>query len=187
MPPWYVVELGNQRYMAIGSITALPPQLLVAIRHRAEPKPAPAGKKAGALPLRMRDPGSASAVVTGCKARLFRYASLFVLDCSTLLDHVAARCPHSDAPTVLDEVGSAVLGIIGDFGVCLRLDPARLLCGFFSHTEADPELIATQMLLTLRKATCAAEIMTIQAGNFKLLDASRDQAESDCASFIDGL
>lgn len=171
--------------MAIGAGFALPPRLLVAIRRRTAPRPAPASKPA--MPLRMRDASSASSVVRGCRARLFRYASLFVLDCSALLDHVATRCPHSDASTALDEVGSALLGIMGDFGVCLRLDRTRLLCGFFSHTEADPELISTQMLLTLRKATCAADIMTIQASRFRLLDASHDHAESDCASFIDGL
>jgi hypothetical protein len=139
------------------------------------------------LPLLPRDRHSAAAVVQGCKARLFRYASLFVLDCSELSAQVARRCPHSLPSSVLDEIGSTTLAIVADFGTCLRIDATRLLCGFYGHTAADPELISAQMLLTLRKATCTAEIMSIHATSFRLLDVSSDNAESECAAFIDGL
>lgn len=184
-PVWRVIAIGNKRYIAVTSANEPPSRLFIAIERHTASRPAPATNTA--MPLRIRDTLSASGIVSGCKARLFRYASLFALDCSALLDHVAARCPHSDAATALDELGSAVLGIIGDFGVCLRIDTTRLLCGFYSHTKADPELIASQMLITLRKATCTAEIMLIQPGRYFLLDASHDDAEQECASFIDGL
>jgi len=88
---------------------------------------------------------------------------------------------------MIDEVGASIIAIVADFGMCLRLDATRLLCGFYSHTEADPELIASQMLLTLRKATCSTEILSIHADNFRLLDVSIEHAESECAAFIDGL
>lgn len=185
IPSWRVISLGNGRYIALTATISLPPWLLTAIRRHAAPQSSLAVKEPSPLPT--HDRHSAASIVRGCKARLFRYASLFVLDCSELSAHVAERCPHSFPASVLDEVGSTTLAIVGDFGICLRIDATRLLCGLYSHTEADPELIATQMLLTLRKATCTPEISSIHANSFRLLDVSSDNAESECTTFIDAL
>lgn len=179
------MSLGNERFIGMGATLPIPAGLVTVLQRHAQRSSAASAPKAQALPE--RGPLSAGSIVHGCKARLFRYASLFVLDCGELVARVTRRCPHSAAASVLDEVEASILGIVADFGLCLRLDGTRLLCGFYSHTEADPELIASQMLLTLRKATCSAEIMNIHAESFRLLDVSIEHAERECAAFIDGL
>lgn len=185
IPGWRVAALGNDRFIGMGAMEPIPARLVTVLqRHAAQSSSIPAWT-VRALPE--RGPLTASSIVHGCKARLFRYASLFVLDCGELVKHIIKRCPHSAAATVLDEVEASILAIVADFGLCLRLDATRLLCGFYSHTEADPELIASQLLLTLRKATCNAEIMNIHAKNFRLLDVSIEHAEHECAAFVDEL
>ncbi len=119
--------------------------------------------------------------------RNFSYASLFVINLSSLSESAKKHCAHAIDESILEELATFICTITGSPRNVFILPGARLLCAVMTHKPGDPELIATLVSKTLLRLISRTPADTIPLGPFASVKLSNEGLEPALRSLINEL
>ena len=117
-------------------------------------------------------------------ARNFSYASLFVINLTSLSVLAKKHCAHAGEGSILEELATFICTITGSTRNVFVLPGARLLCAVLTHKPGDPELIATLVSKTLLRLISRTPSETIPLGPFASVKLSNEGLEPALRSLI---
>lgn len=133
------------------------------------------------------DEGRFLEYLKGGIARNFLFASLFVMDLSSIGASTKKLCAHTTEASLMEELASFTSAITGSIRNVFVLPGFRLLCAVMTHAPGDPELIASLVSKTLLRLISRTHVETIPLGSFASVKLSNEGLESTLRSLFNDL
>lgn len=119
--------------------------------------------------------------------RNFLYASLFVMDLSSIVSMSKKHCVHAKEACLEEELASIVCTITGSIRNVFVLPGKRLLCIIMTRTPGDTELIASLVSKTALRLLSLTHAAHIKIGSYSSVKLSHEDLGSALLSFINEL